>query len=240
MRISKVFIAVVAVAAGAVVYKCWKDSKTVHTGKLVKKTWERSIKVQEYKDTIEKGKVVPDGAVVVNRSTKTNISAQTILDNVNLNTRTGRISLPEIKTETVYSYKTKKWVTISTKTVAGIDTMPHEPDVNLVNPWTNGDPEVGQQRKIPAGRKFHFVFADDDGIWHEVCATEEDYRTLNAGDKVYFKKVCGAYKIVGAEPATKEVNVDETVAEAKQGELTETINSVGQPDTPDVSEGLVE
>lgn len=234
----KIIIGILAVAAGAVAYKCWKDSKTVHTGKLVKKTWERSVKVQEYKETIEKGKVVPDGAVVVNRSTKTNISAQTILDNVNLNTRTGRISLPDIKTETIYSYKIKKWVTIATRTIAGIDTVPHDPDVNLVNPWTSGDPELGQQRKIPAGKKFRLVFADEEGIWHEVCATEEDYRTLTAGDKVFFKKVCGAYKIVGAEPASKEEVVDEKAAE--QGETAEVVTPMGEPDTSIVPEGSYE
>ena len=233
----KIILGVLAVAAGAVAYKCWKDGKQIHNGKLVKKTWERTVHVQEFKETTEKGKVVPDGAEVIGRSTKTNINAQNVLNNINFNTRTGRVSLPEIRTETIYTYKVKKWVTISTRTVSGIDSVPHDPEIELVNPFKNGTPELGQQRTLFGSEKRSFIFADEEGLWHEVAATSDDYRTLNAGDKVLFKKVCGAYKIVGAEAAEKEVADDGKLEKAEQGVVSKDITPVSEPIDTDISEG---
>lgn len=221
MAINKTILALAIAAAAGIGYKWWKDSKTVRHGKLVKKTWSESVKIQEYREVTEKGKFVPDGAEVISRATKTNIDASKILETINFNTRTGRFSIPDVKTETVYQYKVKKWVTIDTKTITGMDSEPHKPEITLENEYKSGSPELGQRRIVSADSKRGVVFADEDGVWHDLAVSDSDYHSLQANDTVFFKKVFGAYSLVGAEFGKKEAAVSEPDTKIESGTESE-------------------
>lgn len=210
MAINKTIVAIAIAGAAVIAYKLYKDSKTVRHGKLVKKTWSESVKVQEYREVTEKGKFVPDGAEVISRATKTNIDAGKILETINFNTRTGKFSLPDVKTETVYQYKIKKWITVDTKTITGTDSTPHAPEVTIENEYKSGTPELGQRRVVASDSRRGIVFADEDGVWHDLAVNDSDYGSLNAGDIVFFKKICGAYRLVGADFTAKEAAKDES------------------------------
>lgn len=221
-----------AIAAGIVVYKAWKDSKTVRHGKLVKKTWSESVKVQEYREVTEKGKVVPDGAEVVSRSTKASVTPAAVvsidLAKAARSIRNGRVPdlpTPQVKTETVYQYKVKKWVTVDTKTITGNDSEPKTPTVTLENEYKSGEPELGQRRVVPSDSKRGIVFSDEEGVWHDLEVSESDYHTLNAGDVIFFKKIAGRYSLVGADFKKEESN---NASETEQGGSAEVADVVAE------------
>lgn len=223
------------VGAAVIGYKIYKDSKTVRHGKLVKKTWTETVQVQEFREVTEKGKFVPDGAEVVSRSTKQSIDTSNVLNslsNVNVNWKTGRVSLPQVKTETVYQYKVKKWVTVSTKSLSGNDSEPKRPEIALENEYKGGEATLGQRRIVASESKRGIVFADEEGAWHDLTVNDSDYHTLNAGDVVFYKKICGAYSLVGAEFGKKEDAGDE--AKTEQGSVTEGPVDTVEPEETDI------